>query len=111
VSDKFSAGCNRLIKTNRAALIEKLDDLEYLMGWQKSGKTEDAVQKELFVELSEEEKVLTDLLRAESKATIDHLAIHSCMQVSRVSSLLLNLEFRGIVKCLPGKVYQLTTKN
>jgi DNA processing protein len=109
VSDKFSAGCNKLIKTNRAALIEKLDDLEYLMGWQKAEKTGDAFQKELFTELSEEEKVLTDLLRTESKATIDHLAIHSNMQVSKVSSLLLNMEFRGMVKCLPGKVYQLIT--
>ena len=107
VNDKYSVGCNRLIKTNRAALIEKLDDLEYLMGWQKTGKSTDAFQKELFIELTPEEKVLTDLIRSDSNATIDHLAIKSDLQISRVSGLLLNLEFKGIVKCLPGKIYQL----
>jgi len=42
-------GCNRLIKTNRAALIETAGDLEYLMGWQKDGKSSDAVQKSLLL--------------------------------------------------------------
>jgi len=111
VSDKFSAGCNRLIKTNRAALIETLDDLEYLMGWQKSGKASDAFQKELFLELSPDETILLEILHNQSTATIDHLAIHANMQVSKVSGLMLNLEFKGLVKCLPGKVYRLTTKN
>jgi DNA processing protein len=106
VNDKYSLGCNRLIKTNRAALIESLGDLEYLLGWQKSNKGE-AVQKELFVELTTEEKLLTDLLRNNANATMDHLALRSNLQISRVSGLLLNLEFKGIVKCLPGKVYQL----
>jgi DNA processing protein len=107
INDKYSVGCNRLIKTNRAALIEKLDDLEYLMGWQKTDKKGDAVQKELFVELTPEEKQLTELIRSDSNATIDHLAIKSNLQISKVSALLLSLEFKGIVKCLPGKVYQI----
>lgn len=106
VNDKYSVGCNRLIKSNRAALIESLDDLEYLMGWQKAEKAE-AVQKELFIELNNDEKLLIDLIRADGNATIDILAIRSDMPVSKVSSLLLNLEFKGIVRCLPGKVYRL----
>jgi DNA processing protein len=106
INDKYSVGCNRLIKTNRAAMIEKLDDLEYQMGWQKTVKS-GIVQKELFVELTEEEKLLTGLIRADSNATIDMLAIRSNFQVSKVSGLLLNLEFKGMVKCLPGKVYQI----
>jgi DNA processing protein len=111
VNDKYSVGCNRLIKTNRAAMIENIADLEYLMGWQKSKNEAGAVQKELFVEMTAEEKQLTELLSKESGVTIDQIAIHSNMQVSKVSALLLNLEFKGIVRCLPGKVYQLTSKN
>jgi len=107
INDAFSVGCNRLIKTNKAALVENLADLEYLMGWQKADKPGEAIQKELFVELSPEEKLLTDLLRSESNATIDQLAIHGNMPVSKVSGLLLNMEFKGVVKCLPGKVYKL----
>jgi DNA processing protein len=107
ISDKYSTGCNRFIKTNRAALIESLADLEYIMGWQKTEKTSNAVQKELFVELSPDETKLVDLLRKETNVTIDQFAIHGNMPVSKVSGLLLNLEFKGMVKCLPGKVYKL----
>jgi DNA processing protein len=105
--DKCSTGCNRLIKTNRAALIENLKDLEYLMGWQRAEKTAGTVQKELFVELGPEEITLTDLLRRDGLLTIDQLAIQANLQVSKVSGILLNLEFKGVVRCLPGKVYQI----
>lgn len=108
VNDKYSTGCNRLIKTNRAALVESLSDFEYLMGWQKTVTNETGVQKELFTALNNEEKLLTGLLQAEPSSSIDHLAIKSNLTVSKVSALLLNLEFKGIVRCLPGKVYQLT---
>jgi DNA processing protein len=33
VTDKRSQGCNNLIKTNKAALIEKVEDIEYIMNW------------------------------------------------------------------------------
>jgi DNA processing protein len=107
ISDKYSVGCNRLIKTNRAALIETVGDLEYLMGWQKDGKSFDAVQKDLFVELTSEELLLTGFLQKENNLTIDQLSLYSNMPVSKASGILLNLEFKGMVKCLPGKVYQL----
>ncbi len=114
VTDKYSAGCNRLIKTNRAALLESIADLEYMMNWQKS-KQPEACQVSLFVELTEEEQVLSGLLKTTPCMTIDQLALMSNYPVSKTSSLLLNLEFKGLVKCLPGRVYklslQLTTNN
>jgi DNA processing protein len=111
ITDKCSTGCNRLIKTNRAALIESLKDLEYLMGWQRSGKASGPMQKVLFVELGPEETMLLDLLRRESNLTIDQLSLMGAMPISKVSGLLLNLEFKGLVKCMPGRVYQLTSNN
>jgi DNA processing protein len=87
--------------------VETVGDLEYLMGWQKDGKSTDAVQKDLFVELTSEEQALTGLLQKESSLTIDQISLHGNMPVSKVSGILLNLEFKGMVKCLPGKVYQL----
>jgi DNA processing protein len=111
VSDKYSIGCNRLIKTNRAALIENMGDMEYLMGWQKSGKSVDAVQQDLFIELNPEETEILNILRKETHMTIDQLALYGNIPVSKLSAMLLNLEFKGLVTCLPGKVYQLTTKN
>lgn len=107
INDKYSVGCNRLIKTNRAALLESLADLEYLMGWQKTDKTSAVIQKELFIELGPVETLLIDLLRKDNSMTIDQLALHSNMPTSKTSAMLLNLEFQGMVRCLPGKVYQL----
>jgi len=107
ISDKYSVGCNRLIKTNRAALIESPGDLEYMLGWQNTGRPSGVIQKDLFMELSTEEKQLTDLLKAGTTLTIDQLSMQSNLQISKVSGLLLNLEFKGAVRCMPGKVYQL----
>lgn len=108
VNDRYSTGCNRLIKTNRAAMIEKLEDLEYLMGWQRSEEKKPTLQKTLFVELDADERLLIELMESNNHATIDYLALKSNLPVSKVSAMLLNLEFKGIVKCLPGKIYQKT---
>jgi len=106
-NDRYSAGCNRLIKTNKAALMEGLADLEYVMGWIKHGKKQEALQQLLFAELNETETVLVNLLRSNGNMTIDQLALHADMAAGPASSVLLSLEFRGVVKCLPGKVFRL----
>ncbi len=107
--DNYSVGCNHLIKTNRAALIEDARDVEYLMGWQKddTGKKKE-LQQELFVELSGDERALLNAIREKSGLTIDQLSLQCELPVSKTSSLLLNLEFHGLVKCLPGKLYKTT---
>ncbi len=107
VNDRYSEGCNFLIKTNRAALIESADDIEYIMGWQPSEK-EKVVQSQLFVELNEEEKTVINLLRENGKTAIDIISMHCKMPVSKVSSILLNLEFKGAVLSYPGKTYSAT---
>ena len=61
--DTFSEGCNHLVKTNKAVLIESAKDIEYLMGWEeKSSKQEKSRQRNLFTELNSEEKTLVDFL-------------------------------------------------
>ncbi|MBN2212989.1 MAG: DNA-processing protein DprA [Bacteroidales bacterium] len=107
VSDKYSAGCNRLIKANKAALIEDSGDLEYLMGWQEKQKPA-ATQKKMFVDLDDEEKKIMALLEESDELTIDKISVQCHLPVSRISWLLINLEFNGLVKCLPGKVYKKT---
>jgi DNA processing protein len=105
--DSYSTGCNRLIKSNRAALIEDARDLEYMMGWQNTGSAvQQTKQKELFVELTPDESVLLKAIRESSGITIDQLSLICEMPVSRASASLLNLEFHGLVKCLPGKIYK-----
>ncbi len=106
IKETYSEGCNFLIKTNRAALIQSADDLIYMMGW-KEQKKPFAVQRKIFVELPESEKILIDLLKEQDEMGIDQLCIKSKMSATKVASALLNLEFEGLVKCLPGKIYKL----
>ena len=108
MSDPYSAGCNRFIKTNKAALIEGVQDLEYIMGWEPELKHKYPVQKELFRELSPEEVSVMTLLKKHNQLTIDQICTRSEMPVSKISPILLDLEFSGLVRSLPGKVYTLT---
>jgi DNA processing protein len=88
--------------------MEGLSDLEYVMGWVKQGKKQEAVQQLLFSELNETETMLVNLLRTNGNMTIDQLALHADMAAGPASAVLLSLEFRGIIKCLPGKVFRLS---
>ncbi len=107
VTDKASQGCNYLIKTNKAALIESLTDLEYQLGWLRTNHKK-PVQSKLFAEVTDEEKIILELLEKEGKMNIDLIALHTGVPVSKISVMLLNLEFKGVVMSLPGKVYAST---
>ncbi|MDF1551271.1 MAG: DNA-processing protein DprA, partial [Bacteroidales bacterium] len=107
VNDKYSEGCNKLIKTNQASLIESAEDIEYLLGWSAPKKGE-ATQSQLFIELNKEEELVVNYLKEHGKTTLDILAVQSNMPVSKISSILLKLEFAGAVSCYPGKVFAAT---
>jgi len=105
-SDEYSRGCNKLIKNNEAILIESLEDMEKAMGWEVLYEKPATIQKQLFVELSEAEQRIVDALKVEDKM-IDELCQLCEMPTSRISALLLDLEFKGLVSSLPGKMYRL----
>ncbi len=108
LNDPWSEGCNHLIKTNKAVLIESAADIEYMMGWEdQPEKTRKQTQRQLFIEFSEDEKVLVDMLEKNGSMHIDALCLDSALPMSKVSMNLLNLEFNGVLKSLPGKIYEL----
>ncbi|WP_347838671.1 DNA-processing protein DprA [uncultured Draconibacterium sp.] len=104
--DPYSKGCNQLIRRNGATLIEDIDDLEYFMGWEKGDKA-DAVQSSLFVDLNPEEQKVADLLKEKGELFIDQISAELQLPVSRVSAMMLNLEFKNVLTALPGKMYKL----
>jgi DNA processing protein len=107
VGDETSSGCNRLIKSNVAALIESVDDLEYVLGWETSTKTT-AVQGSLFaIPETPEEKTIIDILLIEKEMNLNLLALQCAMPVGKVSATLLDLEFKGMIKSRPGGIYKL----
>ena len=106
VGDVYAEGCHFLIKSNRAALIETVSDLEYVMNWSAVQSRPDAVQPCLFYDFNQDEKMIVDLLRKEGGTAIDLICIKTSLPMNKVSPTLLNLEFAGIVKGLPGKVFK-----
>jgi DNA processing protein len=105
-SDIYSEGCHFLIKSNRAALIESVTDLEYVMNWSPGKGLADAIQPRLFNDLCPDEKIIFDLLQSEGELAIDQICIKTGLLMNKVSPTLLNLEFAGIIKGLPGKVFK-----
>jgi len=106
VGDPYSEGCHFLIKSNRAVLIESVADMEYMMNWSAAKSQPDAIQPCLFYDFTPDEKLIVDLLRNEGETAIDLICIKTTLPMNKVSPLLLNLEFAGIVKGLPGKVFK-----
>ncbi len=108
INDSNSSGCNLLIKSHKAALLESADDIAYIMRWEERSDTKK--QKELFIELDPIETSIIDHLRSsqEKEITIDRLHYQLQLPVSQLSGILLGLEFKGMIKSLPGKKYVLT---
>lgn len=107
VDDLCSVGCNNLIRQHKAALIQSAAELIYLMGWEKEAAVKTTVQKQLFIELKPNEEIIVNLLKEKKQLPIDDICILSRLSMSTVSSLLLTLEFSGIIQSLPGKMYRL----
>jgi DNA processing protein len=106
-SDLKSEGCNYLIKNNKAALINSADDFLEMMNWKPTSKPSAKKQRELFIELTPEEKIIVDILLHQESIQIDQLYFKSGLSSSATASALLMLEMQNIVLSLPGKVYKL----
>ncbi len=108
-SDKYSQGCNALIKMNKAALVESAEDIENALNWQSVPVKGNASQQlTIFRDLSKEEQKIVDILRNVEKESIDTIAYSSGLSMPSTSAILLTMEFDGIVKSLPGKAYALS---
>jgi DNA processing protein len=115
VNDHYSKGCNRIIRQNKAALVTCGNDILEMMGWKhpdfllEKAKEKDKlkiVQKSLFVDLSSEEELVVSGLK-EVKLDIDILAHKISLPMGKLSAILFSLEMKGIVRSLPGKIYEL----
>ena len=107
LNDKNSIGCNQLIKSHRAALLESVEDLAYIMRWEKGAQANNCLQTNLFDILSPREQSIVDLLQKTEQLGIDHLSAQLNLTSTEMASLLLEMEFKGMVKTLPGKQYML----
>jgi DNA processing protein len=109
VTDNKSAGCNFLIRNNKAMLLTDAEELVEVMGWEDKAKSEKEKkrQRELFIELSKDEKIIVDILKEKDLIHIDELNLKSGLSSSSMAAAILNLELQGVVSTLPGKLYKL----
>lgn len=109
VTDHKSAGCNYLIKSNKAMLLTDARQLIEIMGWEEeSKKSKVKSQKEIFIELSKDEKIIIDILNEKETVHIDEINLRSGLSNSAIAAAILNLELQNVVNGLPGKVYKLS---
>lgn len=109
ISDEWSAGCNNLIKSNKSFLMESADDLIKMMNWQTRSEEKKPVpvQTSIFDNLSDDDKKMIEMLyRHPDGINVNELTVKLKRPYSQLSSQLLDLEFRGLVRCLPGGVYK-----
>jgi DNA processing protein len=107
INDPKSEGCNYLIKNNKAALINSADDFLEMMNWKPAPKAAAKKQRELFIELAPDEKIIVDILQQQDGIQIDELYFKSGLSSSAVATALLMLEMQGVVQSLPGKLFKL----
>ena len=107
IGDEFSKGCNQLIRDNKASLITNAEDFVNAMGWQTSSSKPEAIQRNLFVDLSDDEALVVKILQQRGDLHVNTLTVEANMPIHQLTSLLFGLEMKGVVKALVGGVYHL----
>lgn len=105
-SDKMSEGCINLLKRNQARPITIAADLIFHLGWDLEKENEKSVQTQLFIDLSDDEQSIIDALQKENKQHIDDLALNTSIPTYKLASLLLEIEMKGLIRPLPGKLFE-----
>jgi DNA protecting protein DprA len=105
VTDKYSQGCNDLIKTQKASVLSSAADLIYMLNWDIEKKVK-SIQKSLFVDLEPDEQKVYDFLIKNGKELLDIIALQCDFPIFKISGILLNMELKGVIRPLPGKLFE-----
>ncbi|MEX6688066.1 DNA-processing protein DprA [Danxiaibacter flavus] len=104
-TDLKSTGCNHLIRSNKAMLIQSASEVIEMMGWEQRKKK--TVQRQLFVDVTDEERMLIQILQEKEEVHIDTLYQETGLSSSSVAAAILAMELKGMLATLPGKRYRL----
>lgn len=105
VGDFYSEGCNKIIRNNKANILTNIDDLRYIMRWDDNRKTAPK-QMRMFRDFNPDEQKVMDVFDCEETVHIDKIITETMFSPTKVASILLSLEFDGVLAALPGKRYQ-----
>ena len=107
VGAPYSEGCNKMIRNNTAALITSAADFVESMGWQTASEHTEAVEGQLFPDLSEDEEKVVSLLKQTNDLQLNIISVKTNLPIGQLTALLFQLEMKGIVKPLAGGTYHL----
>jgi DNA processing protein len=107
INDIMSQGCNDLIYRNKAHLLQSSEDIVKMLNWDIS-KAIPPKQTRLFLDLTNDEQKIVDFLELKEQAVIDAIALETQLPLSQLVTILLQLEFKNIVKPFPGKIFKLS---
>ncbi|SKB72936.1 DNA-processing protein DprA [Dyadobacter psychrophilus] len=106
-----SEGCNFLIRDNKASIFTSVGDMAKAMGWEQNGSEPEPVRmvqmQTSFEGFTQDEGQILALLKQKGTMQVDELAWQAGMHLNKLAALLLNLEFQGMVRSMPGKKYGL----
>ena len=76
------------------------------MNWELENNISKPILKQLFVSLDNDEQKIYDYLQQNGKQLLDIIALECDFPIFRISSLLLNMELKGVIRPLPGKLFE-----
>jgi DNA processing protein len=111
VGRPYSEGCNQLVRNNGAALITCAADFVEAMGWEddtlRRRVLHAGIERQLFPELTDEEQRIVDLLQLSNDLQASVISVNVNLTISQVTSVLFQLELKGVVKAMAGGMYHL----
>ena len=109
VGAPYSAGCNNMIRDQKAQLVSSAQDIVSMMNWEQQTKLQqarkDGIERSLFNDLSSDEQKIADALRQSGDLPLSELLAITTLPVSVLHSTLFSLEMRGIIRTMPGNTY------
>ena len=103
----YSEGCNKMIRNNTAALITSAADFLENMGWQTAQQKPEAIERQLFPDLTPEEQQVATLLQETNDLQLNIISVKTNIPIGQLTALLFSLEMKGVVKPLAGGTYHL----
>ena len=107
VNMPYSEGCNNMIRNNTAALITSAEDFVEAMGWKQQDARPEAVERQLFPELTADEQRIVQLLQQTNDLQLNIISVRANIPIGQLTALLFSLEMKGVVKPLAGGTYHL----
>nr|BFF36078.1 DNA-processing protein DprA [Tenacibaculum mesophilum] len=104
-TDIYSKGCNNLIKNNQAHLLTSAEDIVKMLNWDLP-RASAPIQNKLFVDLNETEQKIHNYLQQNGKQLLDVIALDCNLPTYQLSSILVQMELKGVIKPLPGKMFE-----